>query len=165
MLLPPEITIAMKVLLISANTSEINMPTLPLGLVSVATETKAMGYAVEVLDLLSQLEPQKQVQAAIENMRPDVIGISVRNIDDQSMENTKFMLQEVKGVVAACRAHSSAPIILGGAGYSIFPEAVLSYLGADAGIQGEGESIFPALLEKLQKGLKLSEIHGIYLPG
>jgi radical SAM superfamily enzyme YgiQ (UPF0313 family) len=155
----------MKVLLISANTSDINMPTLPLGLVCVATATKAAGHEAEVLDLLSSQEPQKQVQAAIENMQPEVIGISVRNIDDQSMENTRFMLQEVKDVVAACRAHSQALIILGGAGYSIFPEAALSYLGADAGIQGEGETAFPVLLEKLQKGLRLSEISGIYLPG
>jgi radical SAM superfamily enzyme YgiQ (UPF0313 family) len=42
---------------------------------------------------------------------------------------------------------------------------VLSFLGADAGIQGEGEVIFPVLLEKLQQGLKLSEIPGIYFPG
>ena len=83
------------------------------------------------------------MKAAIESLRPDVIGIAVRNIDDQSMENTRFLLQEVKDVVAACRSHSQAPIILGGAGYSIFPESVLSYLGADAGIQGEGEAAFP----------------------
>ena len=47
----------MRVLLISANTSDINMPTLPLGLVSVATATKAAGHEVEVLDLLAQPEP------------------------------------------------------------------------------------------------------------
>jgi len=155
----------MKVLLISANTSEINMPTLPLGLVSVATATKAAGHEVEVIDLLTQQEPLAQVKAAIEKLRPDVIGISVRNIDDQSMENTRFLLQEVKDVIAACRSYSHAPIILGGAGYSIFPESVLEYLGADAGIQGEGETMFPALLEKMQKGLRLSQIPGIYLPG
>jgi radical SAM superfamily enzyme YgiQ (UPF0313 family) len=155
----------MRVLLISANTSEINMPTLPLGLVCVAAATKAAGHAVELLDLLSQQEPLAQVQAAIDSLRPDVIGISVRNIDDQSMEKTRFLLQEVKDVIAVCRSYSRAPIILGGAGYSIFPESVLSYLGADAGIQGEGEAIFPALLGKLQKGLRLSEIPGIYLPG
>ena len=154
----------MKVLLISANTAEINMPTLPLGLVSVATATKASGHVVEVLDLLAQQEPLAQVKAKIESFRPEVIGIAVRNIDDQSMENTRFLLQDVKDVISACRMHSSAPIILGGAGYSIFPESVLTFLGADAGIQGEGETVFPALLEKLQKGLKLSEIHGIYLP-
>ena len=155
----------MKVLLISANTSDINMPTLPLGLVCVATATKAAGHEVEVLDLLSRHEPLAQVKAAIESLRPDVIGISVRNIDDQSMENTRFLLQEVKDIVAACRAHSQALIILGGAGYSISPESVLTFLGADAGIQGEGETIFPSLLEKLQKGLRLPEISGIYLPG
>jgi radical SAM superfamily enzyme YgiQ (UPF0313 family) len=155
----------MRVLLISANTSEINMPTLPLGLVCLATATKAAGHVVDILDLLAQYEPLAQVKATIEKLQPDVIGISVRNIDDQSMDNTRFMLQEVRDVVAACRAHSQALIILGGAGYSIFPEAVLSYLGADAGIQGEGEATFPLLLEKLQKGLRLSEISGIYLPG
>ena len=155
----------MRVLLISANTSDINMPTLPLGLVSVATATKAAGHEVEVLDLLSQHEPLAQVQSAIGKLQPEVIGISVRNIDDQCMENTKFLLKEVKDVVADCRAHSNALIILGGAGYSIFPESVLSFLGADAGIQGEGETIFPTLLEKLQQGLSLAEIPGIYLPG
>jgi radical SAM superfamily enzyme YgiQ (UPF0313 family) len=154
----------MKVLLISANTSDINMPTLPLGLVSVATATKASGHQVEVLDLLSQHEPMAQVKAAIESLRPNVIGISVRNIDDQCMENTRFLLQEVKDVIAACRAHSQSLIILGGAGYSIFPESVLSFLGADAGIQGEAEEAFPALLDRLQNGARLAEIPGIYLP-
>ena len=145
----------MKVLLISANTSEINMPTLPLGLVSVATATKAAGHEVEVLDLLSQQEPLAQVKATIESFRPEVIGISVRNIDDQSMENTRFLLQEVKDVIAACRAHSRALIILGGAGYSIFPESVLAYLGADAGIQGEGETIFPSASGKAAARIKI----------
>jgi len=141
------------------------MPTLPLGLVSVATATKAAGHEVEVLDLLFRQEPLAQVQAAIEKMRPDVIGIAVRNIDDQSMENTKFLLAEIKDVIAACRSHSQALIILGGAGYSIFPESVLAYLGADAGIQGEGEAAFPVLLDKLCKGFSLADITGIYLPG
>jgi radical SAM superfamily enzyme YgiQ (UPF0313 family) len=155
----------MRVLLISANTADINMPTLPLGLVSVATAIKAVGHEVEVLDLLSQQKPHALVPAAIEKMRPEVIGIAVRNIDDQCMENTKFLLQEVKDVVALCRSNSRALIILGGAGYSIFPESVLSYLGADAGIQGEGEEAFPTLLDKLQKGARLADIPGIYLPG
>jgi radical SAM superfamily enzyme YgiQ (UPF0313 family) len=158
-------SLIMKALLISANTSDINMPTLPLGLVSVATATKAAGHEVEVIDLLASQEPLAQVKTAIEKQQPEVIGIAVRNIDDQSMENTKFLLQEVRDVVAACRSHSSALIILGGAGYSIFPEGVLAYLDADAGIQGEGEAAFPVLLEKLQQGARLADIPGIYLPG
>jgi len=155
----------MRVLLISANTSDINMPTLPLGLVSVATATQAAGHEVAILDLLAEQQPEVRVQAAIEKLQPQVIGIAVRNIDDQSMENTRFLLPEVREVVMACRRYSSAPIILGGAGYSIFPESVLAYLHADAGIQGEGEAKFPALLDELQRGARLADIPGIYLPG
>ncbi|MCX5896300.1 MAG: cobalamin-dependent protein, partial [Proteobacteria bacterium] len=155
----------MNVLLISANTEQINMVTLPLGLVCVATATKAAGHDVKLVDLLAQTEPRSIVRDAIREFHPDVIGISVRNIDDQAMENKKFLLSEVKDFVDECRKHSNAPIVLGGAGYSIFPESTLVYLGADAGIQGEGEIIFPALLEKLQQGMHLSEIPGIYIPG
>jgi radical SAM superfamily enzyme YgiQ (UPF0313 family) len=154
----------MKVLLISANTEQINMVTLPLGIVSVATTATAAGHEVMVVDLLGQTYPQTIVKKAIEEFKPEVIGVSVRNIDDQSMENTKFLLDEVKDVVAVCRQYSKAPFILGGAGYSIYPERVLNYLGADAGIQGEGEVVFVTLLEKLQQGVPLSKIPGIYLP-
>ena len=36
-------------------------------------------------------------------MRPDVIGISVRNIDDQNMNSPQFLLANIKNVVAVCR--------------------------------------------------------------
>ena len=52
-----------------------------------------------------------------------------------------------------CRAASQVKIVVGGAGYSIFPDAALKYLGADYGVCGEGEVVFPKLLERLQRGL------------
>jgi radical SAM superfamily enzyme YgiQ (UPF0313 family) len=54
---------------------------------------------------------------------------------------------------------------VGGAGYSIFPASALRYLGADMGIQGEGETTFPALLERVAKGAPVSGLPGLYLPG
>ena len=44
----------MKVLLISANTEQINMPTLPLGLACVAAATRKAGHDVAYLDLMAQ---------------------------------------------------------------------------------------------------------------
>ena len=44
----------MKVLLISANTEQINMPTLPLGLACVAAATRKAGHEVAYLDLMAQ---------------------------------------------------------------------------------------------------------------
>jgi len=92
------------------------------------------------------------IRQAIEQFSPDVVGLSVRNIDDQNMQSPRFLLENLKKVVSICRVHSSSPIVLGGAGYSIFPESALAYLGADIGIHGEGEAAFPALLSWLERG-------------
>ena len=155
----------MKVLLISANTEQINMPTLPLGLACVAAATRKAGHEVAYLDLMAQEDVQEVIREAMEERSPDVVGISVRNIDDQVMDNPDFLLEQVREVVASCRSFSNALIVLGGAGYSMYPESALDYLGADMGIQGEGELAFSALLDKIQQNHDLSDTPGLYLPG
>ena len=155
----------MRVLLISANTEKINMPTLPLGLASVATTTRKAGHDVAMADLMVEKDMRSVLKGAIEGFRPEIIGISVRNIDDQNMENPRFLLDPVKEIVSGCRSLSEATIVLGGAGYSIFPESALSFLGADMGIQGEGEVVFPDLIERLEQGAGLSGLPGLYLSG
>ena len=155
----------MRVLFVSANTEQVNMPTLPLGLGCVAAATQKADHEVRLVDLMDAKEPLAVIRAAMEGFRPDVIGISVRNIDDQSMEGTRFLLDQAKGVVGDCRDLSDAPIVLGGAGFSLFPESALAYLGAEMGIQGEGEEAFPALLDHLERDADLSRVPGLYLPG
>jgi len=155
----------MRVLLISANTEKINMPTLPLGLACVATATRKAGHDVAMADLMVEKDTQSVLKEAIEGFRPEIIGISVRNIDDQNMENPRFLLDPVKEIVSGCRSLSETTIVLGGAGYSIFPESALSFLGADMGIQGEGEVVFPDLIERLEQGAGLSGLPGLYLSG
>jgi radical SAM superfamily enzyme YgiQ (UPF0313 family) len=155
----------MNVLLISANREDINMPTLPMGLACVAAAVEQAGHAVRFLDLLPVKDVPAAVEAAILSSRPGVVGVSVRNIDDQSMDRGRFLLDQAKEVVCLCRRFSAAPIVLGGAGYSIFPQSALDYLGADMGIQGEGEAAFPMLLERLEQGGDLAGVPGLHLPG
>ena len=155
----------MRVLLISVSTEKMNMPTLPLGLACVAAATQKAGHDVAMVDLKIEEDTRSLFKGAIEGFRPEIIGISVRNIDDQNMENPRFLLNPVKEIVAECRDLSEARIVLGGAGFSIFPESSLSFLGADMGIQGEGEVVFPALIERMERGTGLSGLPGLYLPG
>ena len=155
----------MRVLLISANTEQINMPVLPLGLAYVAAAADNQGHTLKMLNLMMQTDTPKALHEAIVEFNPEIIGISVRNIDDQNMENPRFLLESVKDVVITCRKYSDATIVLGGAGYSIFPQATLDYLKADIGVQGEGESAFLTLLKRLRDKKDFSEIPGLYLPG
>jgi radical SAM superfamily enzyme YgiQ (UPF0313 family) len=141
------------------------MTTLPLGLACVAAATRKSGHEVAMLDLQVEKDTRSVLQETIEAFRPDIIGISVRNIDDQNMENPKFLLEKARQIVARCRSLSRAKIVLGGAGYSIFPEGALSFLGADMGIQGEGEVAFPTLIARMEQNADLSGVFGLYLPG
>jgi radical SAM superfamily enzyme YgiQ (UPF0313 family) len=155
----------MRVLLISANTERINMPTPPLGAAMVAAAARSWGHDVTLVDLLHADDPERAVRDAIDRARPEVIGISVRNIDDQNMTRTDFLLDRVREVVDVCRASSTAPLVLGGAGYSIFPDAALDYLEADYGIAGEGETAFPMLLEVLEAGADPATVAGVHVRG
>ena len=85
----------MRVLLISANTEQINMPVLPLGLAYIAAAVDNQGHTVKLLNLMMQIDKQKALKAAIDESNPEIIGISVRNIDDQNMENPRFLLETV----------------------------------------------------------------------
>ena len=155
----------MRVLLISANTERTNILPLPLGAAFVAAASRRAGHDVRLLNLMFEGDTKSAIQDCVAEFRPEVIGISVRNIDDQNMADPKFLLPPVREVVATCRTLSEAPIVIGGAGYSIFPASALRYLGADMGIQGEGEITFPVVLEHLAKGTSMRGLPDLYLPG
>jgi radical SAM superfamily enzyme YgiQ (UPF0313 family) len=155
----------MRVLLVSSNTERISMVTIPVGLGLVAAATRRAGHEVAFLDLLAEADPVAAVHRAVGDFAPDVIGISVRNIDDQAREAPRFLLAQVRPVVEACRGCSDAPVVLGGAGVSIFPAATLRYLGADFAVAGDGEAVFPALLERLQAGHDPSDLPGVHVAG
>jgi radical SAM superfamily enzyme YgiQ (UPF0313 family) len=155
----------MRVLLISSNTERINMVTLPLGLDLVAGATRRAGHEVAVVDSLREPDPVLAIERSIASFHPEVIGVSIRNIDNQDREAPRFLLEQVRPLIAACRAASHAPIVLGGAGFSIFPDAVLRYLDADLGVRGDGETVFPELIRRIEAGEDPSSTPGVHVAG
>ncbi|MBP1634098.1 MAG: radical domain iron-sulfur cluster-binding oxidoreductase with cobalamin-binding-like domain [Acidobacteria bacterium] len=152
------------VLFVSANTERLNMATMPLGLGLVCAATRRAGHDAAFLDLLVEPDPSTAVSRAIAAFAPDVIGISIRNIDDQCRDHPRFLLGPARTLVQECRGLTCSPVVVGGAGYSIFPRAALSFLGADYGVAGDGEEVFPALLESLASGAAVPDLPGLYTP-
>lgn len=152
----------MRVLLLSGNREDVDIRVPALGLACVAAATEIAGHDIHVLDLMTTATPREAVENCIEQFRPEVIGLSVRNIDDQRMQNTRFLLDQARDAVRWCREFTDAPIVLGGAGFSILPMPILEYLGTELGIQGEGEAIFPELLDRLANGGSLDNLPGVF---
>ncbi len=141
------------------------MRTVPLGLASVAAAVQGGGRSVEMVDLMGTADMEGSIATALQAFAPDLVGISIRNLDNQSMGNTRFLLEEDNRVVQLVRKLSKAPVVLGGAGYSICPAGMLEYTGADMGIQGEGELAFRLLVERLESAASLAGLPGLYLRG
>ncbi len=155
----------MRTLLISANTEQLQMPVLPMGLACVAEAARLAGHETELLNLMAKDDLSAlKLENAVLSFNPEIVGISVRNIDDQCMRSPKFLLKAVKSFVTSCRSLTPAPIVLGGAGYSIFPRSALTFLGADMGISGEGEAAFVMLLERLSRKKSLDGVPNLILP-
>lgn len=154
----------MRVMMVSANTEQINMPVLPIGMAQVAAATEQAGHTVQVINLLQSEGHSQKLSKSIKKFDPDIFGISVRNIDDQNRQAPKFLLPPVKEIIDECRQLISSPIVLGGPGYSIFPHPVLTYLRAEYGIRGEGEKAFPELLDRLASNESVVDVPGIILP-
>jgi radical SAM superfamily enzyme YgiQ (UPF0313 family) len=155
----------MKVLLISVNKEVSFRPALPIGMATVAGQARAAGHAVSCLDLCFVGDDESAVRAESAACRPDVVGVSIRNVDSQNFLEPvyypPFVLQVVDWVRAAVPA---APVVLGGAGFSHLPLELMQYTRADYGIAGFGEVSFPLLLERLAAGRGVDDIGGIVRP-
>ena len=128
----------MQILLISANNEKTPYPVSPIGLAYVASALLKDGHDVKILDLCFAEDIGSSVQQIIASFKPDIIGLSIRNIDNLTYPKSVFYLPAIKSVVDAVKP-MNIPVIVGGSGFSLFPEAVLRYLGLEFGIVGEGE--------------------------
>ena len=153
----------MRVLLISANTERISTLPLPLGLACVAAACRKAGRDIALLDLMFEGDTDNHPEPPrrIPPRRHWRLGAQYRR--------PEYGQPEISAAFGAGRGRhlpqlSNAPIVLGGAGYSIFPVSALRYLEADMGIRGEGEAVFPELLERLESRADPYGLPGVYLP-
>ncbi|MCC7374863.1 MAG: cobalamin-dependent protein [Verrucomicrobiales bacterium] len=147
-----------RILLISLNRCTAPDPVFPLGLTCVASALRRAGHAVEWLDVQ---QPTASLETQIDRFQPHIIGLSLRNIDDVLIRVREVYFPEIAEFCSRIRQRSTALIVLGGSGFSVFPEQLLQASGADFGIHGEGEIAFPALIEALQSNVDPSGIPGL----
>ncbi len=149
----------MKVLLISENRTTTHISPFPLGLAFVSSGLRRAGHEVQIIDFMFLDDWDDKLRTTLKDFRPEAIGLSIRNLDNQDMHRPIFFLENHLEIVAAIRRNSNAPIILGGAGFNIHPSGCLRFLDADYGIYGEGEEALPLLLEAITHG-KIEEVAG-----
>ncbi|MGE5750546.1 MAG: B12-binding domain-containing radical SAM protein, partial [Nitrospirota bacterium] len=151
----------MNVLIIATNRSSFPAPVVPIGACMVAEAADRAGHTVRVLDLMFVSDPLRAIELALRQASCDIIGLSVRNIDNNDMREPAFYIADLLPFVDAIRGLTRAPIILGGASLMIMPEEILRATGVSCAVLGDGEVVFPLVLEKFSNGEPLGNLAGI----
>ncbi|HLA39619.1 MAG TPA: cobalamin-dependent protein, partial [Candidatus Glassbacteria bacterium] len=138
----------MKILLVNTNRYT-NPPVPPIALEYLAAALERCGHEPLIVDLCFAADPMAALTAAVEDFRPQVAGVTIRNIDTAICRNNVFFLDEVAGYVGRLEA-LGVPVIEGGAGFSFAPREILRFTGGSWGIAGPGEEALPRFLDRLR---------------
>jgi radical SAM superfamily enzyme YgiQ (UPF0313 family) len=136
-------------------------PVFPLGLAFLSGALERTSHDHQVLDLCFVEDYGEALERAVTDFRPDVIGLSLRNVDNVAYPNSHSYLPFYRKVVSHLRKITSAPIVLGGSGFSLMPGQILNDLKADYGIVGEGEVPLVRFLDQLDSGQSPDQVVGV----
>lgn len=145
----------MRVLLIATNRhdrlmSRMDARPMPIGLAYVAGHLDPDRHTVKVLDLMFAEDYVEETNRAVSSFAPDVVGISLRNFDNQSYLDTQWALPMTRDVIDLVRKISKATVVCGGPAFSILPRECFQFLAPDLGVSGDAGETFAQLADRLE---------------
>jgi anaerobic magnesium-protoporphyrin IX monomethyl ester cyclase len=150
------------VLLVSTNRERRPYPVVPNGLACIASALDSAGHEVKFLDLCFERDAVQAASRAAKEFTPDIVGVSVRNIDNSDAIALRHYTPEAKTVFAALRAAApQAKVIAGGAAFGVAPEALFRDFGVDYAVAGDGERASVALVNAVANGEAVTAIPGL----
>lgn len=141
----------MRVAYVSANRECLPDPVVPLGLLHVMAATPSE-HEKHLIDLCFESEPQTFLARRLAEIKPDLVAIGMRNIQNADYSGTSDVLNYYDSLFQTIRATTRAPIIIGGGGFSVIPQALMRRFKPDFGISGEGETAFQAFIAAFASG-------------
>lgn len=151
----------MKILLTAVNQEKHPYPVQPLGVAYIAAALRAKGHEVKIVDLCFAEDFRKELLVSLKEFSPQLIGFSIRNIDNTTFPNTKYYLPKIKKIVDFCKENTNAHLIVGGSGLSVIPKEVLQYLELNTGVVGEGEDTLCEIVQRIERKIDLKDTKGI----
>jgi radical SAM superfamily enzyme YgiQ (UPF0313 family) len=149
-----------KILLVQAylGRKEITGPIFPLGLAYLAGVLK--DHDVRMLDMNVEDDPYAALSTALSDRVPDVVGLSLRNIDTTLFVDRFLYFKTVAPTAALIKKTAPhAKTVIGGAAFSMYAMKIMERVADfDIGVYKEAEASFPELLENLDSPEKVKGI-------
>ena len=152
----------MKILLINSNRYKYPWPVIPYGLCAIASSLEAAGHEVNALDLCFSSDPAGEIGRAISGFNPELVGVSIRNIDNGAGHNTTFLLDKVRDeTIAPLKMHYNGPVVIGGPAVGVNGVEMLHYFDLGLAVKGDGELAVTELARRLESDTPLNGLPGL----
>lgn len=103
----------------------------------VARQLQHDRHDLRFVDLMRERDPVTTALRELRDLQPDLVCALIRNRDNQWMRKYDDPLPRIRELLAAVRATTTAPLLLGGTAFTTFPRRMLDYMRADYGIAGD----------------------------
>lgn len=138
----------MNILLVQSWLGGDGPPVYPVGLACLAASLT--GHTVTCFDPNVAADPLGELAKRVRACAPDVVGVSLRNIDSTNTRVSRSYLPPFARVLDTVRQEFSGPLVVGGSGFSMFASPIMAaYPTIDYGVALEGERTFAALVDAL----------------
>ncbi len=125
--------------------------TQPMGLMYIGATLKKTGHEPVIHDCCKDYKKLNILRRIIMEWKPDFIGISIIITELEQTQKIMKMMREIL---------PEAPVIFGGPWPSANPEKSIKTFGADFVVLGEGELVFPELIDAVNNGLPIESVPG-----
>jgi len=149
------------ILLISANRLCTPYPIYPIGISYLSTYLKTALPDFEIKTFDINFGTISDLGNLIDSLHPDYIGVSIRNIDGADSFNRNTFIAGYEKIVQTVRSRSNRPLIIGGAGFSIYARKLFEILNPDFAVKGEGEKALTELILCLKNNEDYTQIQGL----
>jgi len=148
----------MKILLVNPNRYKAP-PAPPIGLEYIVPCLEEKGHKAKIVDLCFSEDLYTDIDNAVISFGPDVIGITVRNVDTVLYHTNEFFLDGIRDLIKHIKSTCGLKVVIGGTGVSTNPEGILEYLNADFAIVGPAENNINELLHKMNDSRDTKKIY------
>lgn len=155
----------MRILLVQAWLGRRQHPVLPLGLASIAASLDSHNVRIEDLNLSDS--PMERLRSILVDYRPEAIGFSLRNADTTSyFDRFSYIPAYLEQIKMAATVLPNAHILVGGAGFSIFADQIMSSSShVHCGVTGHGELLVEDLIRHRGSGVYHGKSGSFLSPG
>lgn len=164
----------MKVLLVQSHLGRIEFfpPLFPIGLCYIATALTEHNVKILDLNMWELFTAYEKLKEEIINFGPDIVGISIRNIDTTYRSDIFYHFKTIKPTAQLVKKiNPDIKLLVGGSGFSIFAQKIMERIPEfNFGIYLEGEESIPELLDHIDspetvKGIFIRKNVSVYFTG